>query len=412
MQPAIRLAKGETVSSSRLMIAHSSDRKIVKVRMAKIASPTAFISYSWDDEEHKDWVREFAERLVQNGISVTLDTWEVHPGQSVSQFMEKSVTDSEFTIIICTPNYAQKSIERKGGVGYEQQIISAKIFGGHDRRKFIPIVRSGSFDDGERCAIPAHFKGTFALDFRPENKKDAFEDLIRALYDRPKYVRPELGKEPEFRLGPSDFFGRNIRLPTSELDGYQIISGIASSETFPDTFIIPDHDSIAQISEGDFVKLSFMISLTKKINDAQGERMWVEVAEIRGPYLIGTLASEPIDALENNNSPLNYGSKVVFLPEHICDVALKSDVDEREKASQRVLSELDKEGATFWVIVSSDAVIRAELMASGFPLEDLIEKFGLDLEVLHSTKVIESEEMKNTIAQIRERLRTGNFKLA
>ena len=391
------------------MIANSSMKKIVKVRMDKSASPTAFVSYSWDDEEHKDWVRGFAERLVQNGISVTLDTWEVQPGQSISQFMEKSVKYSEFTIIICTPNYAQKSIERKGGVGYEQQIISAKIFGGHDRRKFIPIVRSGSFDDGDKCAIPEHFKGTFALDFRPENKKDAFEDLIRALYERPKYVRPELGREPEFRLGPSDFFGRNIRLPTIELDGYHIISGIASSETSPDTFIIPDHDRIAKISEGDFVKLSFMISLTKKIDDAQGERMWVEVAEIRGPYLIGKLANKPIDAWENENAPLNLGSKVAFLPEHICDVELKSEIDEREEAGQKVLSELDKEGASFWAIVSSDAFIRSKLMASGFPLEALIEKFSLDLEVLHSPKVIETEEMKETIAQIREHLRTGSL---
>jgi len=323
--------------------------------------------------------------------------------------MEKSVRDSEFTIIICTPDYAEKSIERKGGVGYEQQIISAKIFGGHDRRKFIPIVRSGSFDDGDRCAIPEHFKGTFALDFRPENKSDAFEDLIRALYERPKYVRPELGKDPEFRLGPSDFFGRNIRLPTIELDGYEIVSGIASSETSPDTFKIPDHDRIARISEGDFVKLNFLISLTNKIDNVEGERMWVKVAEIRGPYLIGTLANKPIDAWDNENAPLDYGSEVAFLPEHICDVDLRSEIEEREKVGEKILSELDEEGATFWATVASDAFVRFKLKSGGFPLEALIEKFGLDLEVLHSAELIETEEMKHTIAQIREQLRTGNL---
>ncbi len=290
---------------------------------------------------------------MQNGVSVTLDTWEVQPGESISQFMEKSVRDSEFTIIVCTPNYAEKSIERKGGVGYEQQIISAKIFGGHDRRKFIPIIRSGSFDEGDRCAIPEHFKGTFALDFRPENKNDAFEDLIRALYERPKYVRPELGKDPEFQLGPSDFFGRNIRLPTIELDGYELVSGIASSETSPDTFKIPDHDRIAQISGGDFVKLNFLISLTNKIDDAEGERMWVKVAEIRGPYLIGTLANKPVDAWDNENAPLNYGNEIAFLPEHICDVDLRSEIEEREKVGEKILAEMDEEGAIFWTIVAS-----------------------------------------------------------
>ena len=32
------------------------------------STPTAFISYSWDTEEHKAWVREFAARLRADGI--------------------------------------------------------------------------------------------------------------------------------------------------------------------------------------------------------------------------------------------------------------------------------------------------------------------------------------------------------
>lgn len=375
--------------------------------MAEINNPTAFISYSWDDEDHKHWVRAFAERLVQNGVSVTLDTWEVQPGQSISQFMEKSVKDCEFTIIICTPNYASKSIERKGGVGYEQQIISAKIFGGHDRRKFIPIVRSGSFDEGDNCAIPEHFKGTFALDFRPENKNDAFEDLIRALFERPKYIRPDLGKAPEFKLASNDFFGRNIRLPTIELDGYQLVSGTASNESSPDTFKVPDHERIAQISEGDFVKLNFLISLTKGADGAEGERMWIKVCEIRGPYLIGTLANAPLDSWDNEDAPLHYGSEVAFLPEHICDVELKGEVEERERVGNEILSSLDEQEAVFYAIASSDPFIRAKFISNGFPLNEMIEKFELDLEALHSKELIESKEMKHAISELREYLRTG-----
>jgi hypothetical protein len=39
------------------------------------STPTAFISYSWDTEEHKAWVREFAARLRADGIDVTPDQW-------------------------------------------------------------------------------------------------------------------------------------------------------------------------------------------------------------------------------------------------------------------------------------------------------------------------------------------------
>ena len=35
--------------------------------------PTAFISYSWDDESHKSWVKELAARLRKDGVDVKLD---------------------------------------------------------------------------------------------------------------------------------------------------------------------------------------------------------------------------------------------------------------------------------------------------------------------------------------------------
>jgi len=43
-------------------------------------SPKAFISYSWDSDEHKAWVLQLATRLVNNGVDVTLDRWDIHLG--------------------------------------------------------------------------------------------------------------------------------------------------------------------------------------------------------------------------------------------------------------------------------------------------------------------------------------------
>jgi len=80
-------------------------------------APTSFISYSWDDEAHKEWVRKLAERLRGDGIDVTLDRWAAVPGDQLPVFMEKSIRENQFIIVICTPRYKVRSDNREGGVG-------------------------------------------------------------------------------------------------------------------------------------------------------------------------------------------------------------------------------------------------------------------------------------------------------
>ena len=68
-----------------------------------MTTPTAFISYSWDDEDHKASVKGLAERLRAGGVNVLLDIWGVAPGGQLPEFMEGSVSDSDFVLVICTP---------------------------------------------------------------------------------------------------------------------------------------------------------------------------------------------------------------------------------------------------------------------------------------------------------------------
>ena len=53
-----------------------------------------FITYSYDNLEHKSWVANFAEQLSRNEIDVTLDLHDAGVGVSLPQFMEASVRDS------------------------------------------------------------------------------------------------------------------------------------------------------------------------------------------------------------------------------------------------------------------------------------------------------------------------------
>ncbi len=158
--------------------------------------PKAFISYSWESDLHIEWVRGVAGRLVHAGVDVTLDQWQIVPGESLTSFMEGGVRDSNFVIVICTPTFARKADSRTGGVGYEQQIVSGDLLQGTPRSKFIPLLRAGELH-GESRALPTYLSGSVFIDFRDDTKFEAsLEELLRAIFRKRRFVRPVLGTPP------------------------------------------------------------------------------------------------------------------------------------------------------------------------------------------------------------------------
>lgn len=119
-------------------------------------SPSAFVSYSWDSERHKEWVCALATRLRLDGVDVTLDKWDTAPGDQIPAFMEKAIRDNDFVIVVCTERYKQRSDARQGGVGYEGDIMTAEVVANRNRRKFIPVWRSGAWPD----AAPSWLAGS------------------------------------------------------------------------------------------------------------------------------------------------------------------------------------------------------------------------------------------------------------
>ena len=103
---------------------------------------SVFISYSHDNEDHKQWVLNLCNDLVSEGIEVIFDEWDPI-GKNVQTFME-SCTEHDRVIIICTPKYVMKSNNGKGGVGYEKAIITQEIIKDTNYDKCIPIVRESS----------------------------------------------------------------------------------------------------------------------------------------------------------------------------------------------------------------------------------------------------------------------------
>ena len=141
--------------------------------------PEAFVSYSWDDEDHKRWVANLATKLRSDGVDVTLDQWDMVLGDQLTSFMEKEIRDNNYVLIICTPNYRMKSNQRKGGVGYEGDIMTAEVLTGGNHRKFIPILARGSWAE----SAPSWLKGKVYVDLGTEEKTEMnYSDLTATLH--------------------------------------------------------------------------------------------------------------------------------------------------------------------------------------------------------------------------------------
>lgn len=154
--------------------------------------PKVFISYSWDNEAHKIWVLELADKLTKNGIYVFFDRYDLYAGKDMIYFMETSVRESDKVLLIMTPNYKIKAEKRTGGVGYEASIVTAEIFNNQKSDKFIPI-RIGERD----MCTPNFIKSKIDIDMSDDSKFDEnIDELIRTIYNKLKIKRPPLGESP------------------------------------------------------------------------------------------------------------------------------------------------------------------------------------------------------------------------
>lgn len=155
--------------------------------------PKAFVSYSHDSRDHRRWVLELSTKLVDNGIDVTLDQWDLRPGDDVARFMEVGVRESDRVLVICTPKYVMKANEGTGGVGYERLIVTGHLVRDLGTTKFIPIVRDAS---GEATA-PDFLANRYYVDFSDDGKfNDKLDELLHELHQIPVVQKPPLGRNP------------------------------------------------------------------------------------------------------------------------------------------------------------------------------------------------------------------------
>ena len=162
-------------------------------------NPKLFISYSWSNPTHEQWVLDLASELRESGVDVILDKWDLKEGHDSVAFMEKMVTDSKISkvAIICDEQYAAKADGRSGGVGTETQIISKEVYDNQEQDKFVAVIPEK--DDNGKPHLPTYYKSRIYIDLSEADKyAENFEKLLRWVYDKPLYIKPDIGKKPSF----------------------------------------------------------------------------------------------------------------------------------------------------------------------------------------------------------------------
>jgi len=139
-----------------------------------------FISYSWDGEEHQQWVKKLADDLeAYEEFHIVLDQYDLDATTDKNLFMEKAVFETDVILVICTETYAKKADSRKGGVGIETFLTTIKHWEESEQNGKSNII---AITRGDRTkSIPRYLKGKFAISFNNQNYNEKFQDLLNEL---------------------------------------------------------------------------------------------------------------------------------------------------------------------------------------------------------------------------------------
>ncbi len=181
-------------------------------------APVVFISYSYDSDDHKTWVRKLATDLRTNGVDVTLDQWDLAPGQDIATFMERGVSSSDRVLIICSEIYVKKAEGGSGGVAYERLIVTSELVTSIDTKKFLPIIRNNA---GHRKTPPFLGPRLYIDSTHDTEYPTKLEELLRELHGQPALVKPP--------LGPNPFSGAVSTAPALRISGPTGLTGTGSS---------------------------------------------------------------------------------------------------------------------------------------------------------------------------------------
>ncbi|WP_326944838.1 TIR domain-containing protein [Amycolatopsis sp. NBC_01307] len=162
------------------------------------ASPRVFITYSHDDEAHKNLVREFATFLRDEaGVDVHLDQWADDGRRDWSLWAIEQLTEADFVLVIASPDYKRRAEgaevpEQGRGAQFEAAMIRDNITKDlpSATRRFLPVVLPGRSVDEIPVFLNAHSTTRYEI---PEFTVAGVADLLIAFTGVPRFELPRLG---------------------------------------------------------------------------------------------------------------------------------------------------------------------------------------------------------------------------
>lgn len=155
--------------------------------------PKVFISYSHDNEDHKNWVIQIGTRLRSNGVDVILDAWNTKLGSNLAIFMEQGLSKSERVICVCSEKYVSKANEGKGGAGYEKQIMTSELITDQNTEWVIPLI----VNNPSKKKTPIFLGSRKYISFEdPKLYEAKYEELLRDILEEPILPVPQIGPNP------------------------------------------------------------------------------------------------------------------------------------------------------------------------------------------------------------------------
>lgn len=135
-----------------------------------------FISYAQKDI-NEEKLENLIDILEENNFEIIIDRKKLEAVSDLTNFMETSIRESDYTLVLCTPEYKKRADNRENnptGVGYEARILATKI--SNNAKNIIPIL----FDNTEE-SIPDFLKGLIYIDLTFEIKHENYIKKIDEL---------------------------------------------------------------------------------------------------------------------------------------------------------------------------------------------------------------------------------------
>lgn len=156
-------------------------------------NPSVFISYCQESVEFTDKVLEFSNRLRSEGIDTNLDQYIESPIEGWPRWMENSIREADYIIIVCTQEYLNRLMGKVAqgtgrGVKWESNIIYQYLYNNETlNERFVPII----LEDSDKNFIPVPLQSATYYDV---SKNERYDDLYWRLRGVNKREKPRLGK--------------------------------------------------------------------------------------------------------------------------------------------------------------------------------------------------------------------------